>query len=85
MADEDLLAAHKLCANHRAQVLVSDVCGCFHCQSHFLPRDVSEWVDEGQTALCPECGVDAVIGSASGIDPSDPRFLARMHYRWFQC
>ena len=26
-----------------------------------------EWIDEdGITALCPECGMDAVIGDASG-------------------
>jgi hypothetical protein len=31
----------------------------------------------GQTALCPRCGIDAVIGSASGY-PITQDFLQRM-------
>jgi hypothetical protein len=37
---------------------------------------------EGQTALCPKCGIDAVIGSASGY-PISREFLAEMHRHWF--
>ena len=36
-------------------------CSCFHCLSLFLFEDINEWVDEGQTAICPKCPVDAVI------------------------
>ena len=28
----------------------------------FAPGLVVEWVDAGETALCPACGVDAVVG-----------------------
>lgn len=51
---------------HRAQVLRSSTCGCFHCLSTFAPTSITTWVDEGKTALCPVCGVNAVIGSDSG-------------------
>jgi hypothetical protein len=37
----------------------------------------------GQTALCPKCPVDSVIGAASG-DPITPEFLKLMHDHWFQ-
>jgi len=34
-----------------------------------------------QTAICPYCGVDSVIGSASGF-PITKDFLKRMNKRW---
>jgi hypothetical protein len=49
----------------------------------FLPTDVDEWIDEGSTALCPRCGVDAVVGSASHYPVNDPEFLRQMRIRWF--
>lgn len=67
---------------HRDAVLASERCGCFYCLAAFVPGEVEEWVDGGQTALCPRCGVDAVIGSASG-HPVTRAFLSRMYERWF--
>ena len=53
----------------------------------YSPREIEEWVDadetgEGQTALCPRCGIDSVIGSASGY-PITKEFLEAMNRRWF--
>lgn len=69
--------------------MASVICGCFYCSSTFEPGDIGEWVDAaedgdglGQTALCPHCGVDAVLGSQSGY-PITPEFLATMHRHWF--
>ena len=85
--DMDLEAAHKHCGSHRAAVMASDLCGCFYCRSTFKPDEILDWVDgdsagTGKTALCPRCGIDAVIGSASGISLA-PDFLARMREYWF--
>ena len=48
--------------------------------------EIDEWIDEpdppGVTALCPKCGIDSVIGSASGY-PITSNFLWRMKLRWF--
>lgn len=79
--------AHRRSANHRDDVLVSEICGCFYCRSVFGPGEIDEWVDENddgiaQTALCPRCGVDSVLGSASGF-PIDRDFLSLMHARYF--
>lgn len=63
--------AHAACTCHRAEVLASRECGCFYCLATFPPSQVKLWTDGsrrgGQTALCPRCGVDAVIGDASGL------------------
>lgn len=78
----DLEAAHRHCSCHRAAIEASELCSCFYCLSTFAPAEIVEWIDDGQTALCPRCPVDAVLGSASGL-PITPAFLERMHERWF--
>lgn len=35
-----------------------------------------------QSAMCPKCGIDSVIGSRSGY-PITAEFLSRMEKRWF--
>jgi hypothetical protein len=81
--DRDRLdAAHKHCSFHRAELQNSSLCGCFYCFAIFGPGDISEWIDEGQTAKCPKCTIDSVIGSASGY-PITKEFLNRMHDKWF--
>jgi uncharacterized protein len=82
MADVDLAAAHRDSMRHREQILASERCGCFCCCSVFAPAKVEEWVDAGQTALCPLCGIDAVIGSASGY-PINVGFLRLMESQFF--
>src|SRR5207249_281243 len=75
-------SAHEHCIRHRLEVMKSDVCGCFHCLAIYSPSRITEWVDEEQTALCAECGIDSVIGDRSGF-PIAPEFLAEMKRHWF--
>ena len=78
-----LQSAYRHSSRHRYEVAGSQLCGCFHCRSTFRPSDIVQWVEEGSCAVCPECGVDSVIGSASGLPVDDPAFLDAMHRRWF--
>jgi hypothetical protein len=50
----------------------------------FPPTEIKEWCDDGNTAICPRCGIDSVIGDASGFPITSPDFLARMNHYWFQ-
>ena len=91
---ETLNAAHQHCASHRKEIEASDSCGCFYCQEIFPPSEIEHWLEEtgGElsmrpdpwTAMCPRCGIDAVIGSSSGFPVTDPTFLSAMHSRWFE-
>jgi hypothetical protein len=74
--------AHIHCARHRAEILASESCGCFYCLKTFDPSEIQDWVDDEQTALCPKCGIDSVIGSAAGL-PLSGEFLQEMHKYWF--
>lgn len=86
MFPEDIRKAHQHSSGHRTELGESTSCGCFYCCSVFPPERIEEWVDEvngeGQTALCPVCGIDSVIGDRSGFPISD-EFLRRMRRHWF--
>jgi hypothetical protein len=81
--EEMLLAAHRRSSGHRAELERSEICSCFYCCQTFPVHRIEEWIDEGSTALCPHCGVDAVLGSASGDPVAEQSFLRAMHLRWF--
>jgi hypothetical protein len=74
--------AHARSIRHRAEILASRRCGCFYCLASFAADAIEAWVDAGQTARCPRCGIDSVIGDASGF-PIDETFLRRMRQHWF--
>ena len=80
--DPPHVSAHKHCSLHRAEIEGSSLCGCFYCLATFPPGELSEWIDDGQTALCPKCEIDSVIGSAAGF-PITQEFLTQMHDYWF--
>ena len=69
---------------HYEELESSSICGCFYCLAVFPPASIGSWLNEGcGTALCPQCGIDSVLGSASGF-PITPEFLQRMHHHWFR-
>jgi len=87
MFPEDVREAHTHSSQHRREIEASGSCGCFYCCSIYPPLSIEEWVDEddndvGQTALCPRCGIDSVIGSQSGFR-IDKAFLEKMKQYWF--
>jgi hypothetical protein len=76
------IAAHKHSSRHRAEIEASERCGCFFCFRSFASVEIKTWIDANQTALCPRCGVDSVIGSASQHRIDDV-FLRGMHAHFF--
>jgi hypothetical protein len=88
----DLESIHKYSNHHRELMERSERAGCFYCEQFFTPGDVTEWIDgrqvetgstnDGVTALCPLCGIDAVLPSAAPI-PLTADVLAEMRSHWF--
>ena len=74
--------AHKHSSLHRNELRDSELCGCFYCTDIFDYKNIQDWVDGNDTALCPTCGIDSVIGSASGY-PANKEFLEAMKKHWF--
>ena len=85
MDNMDLVAAHSHCTANFNELMLSDNCGCFYCLEIYRPQEITSWVTERtgeQTATCPRCIIDSVIGDASGL-PITAGFLRAMHEQWF--
>lgn len=80
--ENNIELAHNHSYRHREEVLKSEICGCFHCLEIYSTGLIIDWVDNDKTALCPECGIDSVIGSASNY-PITKEFLQKMKTEWF--
>ncbi|HEX4419362.1 MAG TPA: cytoplasmic protein [Kofleriaceae bacterium] len=57
-------------------------CACFFCFRDFQSSEIKAWIDANTTALCPGCGIDAVLGDASIASISNS-FLRKMHQHHF--
>lgn len=97
IAKPDLAAMHGHSIRNRAEILVSTMCGCFACLKTFPSVSIGEWWDLygtgssgaevpspelGVTAVCPYCGLDAVLGDKCGRELTS-EFLAQMQHMWF--
>ena len=72
-----------------AELARSAMAGCFAWLRVVSFLGIWEWIsetpkeEERLTAMCPKCGIDAVIGDASGYPVADAEFLERMRRHWF--
>ena len=86
---EVIEAAHKATIFHEKAVLASTLCTCFYCGYQFNPHTEPHlhWVDtthpKGKTLACPMCGIDCIIGDASGFPITDPAFIMACTEAWF--
>lgn len=83
--DLRLMRLHMNTVGNGARVRAANLCGCFHCRESFPSAEVTRFVPEqggGETALCPRCGVDAVLTNLDG-EPLTGVLLEEMHERFF--
>ncbi len=80
-ATQQFADAHVHASKHRGELEASERCACFFCFRTFKAVEIKSWVDASQTALCPHCGIDSVIGNLH-CQIGDP-FLRRMHQHHF--
>ncbi len=81
------------------EVQSSTLCVCLQCQSYFPPDRIVEWLNpaggltyktgpvpasDGADAFCPNCGMDYVIGDASGLPIENPHFVRALNSTWNQ-
>lgn len=64
--------------NNIDELLRHNYCGCYHCIRTFETDEILDFTDNGTTALCPNCGVDAIVpGMVNKF------FLEKAMERWF--
>ena len=74
--------ASELSFKNRDMVDKSSKCGCYACCQIYDAKYVWEYVDDGETALCPMCYMDSVLADASGVQ-LDVIELEHLRYKWF--
>lgn len=74
------------------EVKASQLAGCYHCKRTFTTDIIEEdkhcmastpHGTQEPTVFCPLCGIDAVIGDASGYPVTTKPFLDYMYYHGF--
>jgi len=76
--NEELYGVAGLSKNNREKIKENGRCGCYYCVSVFKGDKITQWTNIGETALCPNCVIDAVIPNETNID-----FLWKAHTYWF--
>ncbi len=79
---DDIVRAHEHSINNKTKLLKDKKCGCFFCLEIFSPIEITDWIDEDRTALCPHCSIDSVIGESSGV-PITKEFLEKVRDHFF--
>jgi len=79
----DIIEAHKQSTNNKNNLLKSKLCGCFYCLKFFNPTEITEWIDNDKTALCPYCDIDSIMPENVGY-PITLEFLSEMKNHWFK-
>lgn len=83
MDNSILIAAHKTSTHNHATLVKNAKCGCFYCGALYESEEIHEWIDNGDTAVCPYCGVDSVLPSGLSY-PLTSEFLKEMYNYWFR-
>ncbi len=88
MNKPEYIKAQSFSSNNRDQILQSKRCGCFYCLAIFPPDIIEKWQGDddsniSETAVCPFCNRDSVIGDVSGY-PINVNFLQRMYMACFR-
>jgi hypothetical protein len=91
----ELLAAYHYLSKNWVHIQGSTNCGCCSCLETFAPDAIIAWTGldmsnfndpaaaNSQTAMCPRCGSESVLGDKTGF-PVSQNFLVRMNEAWFQ-
>lgn len=87
MDKDNLMSAYAMARYNRQMMGSGSKCGCFYCLKIFASSEIDEWCSEtengeGVTAICPYCGVDAIISENCEF-PLTSELLGAMNKMWF--
>ena len=74
---------HAYSSHNRVLIGKANRCYCFHCTRALSPAEITRYADDGETALCPHCGIDAVIPDSIGSEVLTEMMVREMNKYWF--
>jgi len=81
MKNEQVNQIAKASYNNHAALAAADRCGCYFCQKIFPTTEVTQWVDQQRTGICPYCGMDTLLTNTQDIKPLALRRIYKMMFR----
>jgi hypothetical protein len=78
-----IIQASKFSIRNRDQLAKSKMVGCYYCLKIFEPSEIQDWTDFENTAICPYCAIDSVLGDASPYEISKESLKELKGY-WFR-
>lgn len=84
LTDEQSELYHSHSIRNRKEIDQSEYCHCFSCIRSYPSPVVMNFIKDGEseTALCPYCSIDTVIGDACGLE-LNPEILTALNKQWF--
>lgn len=80
--ESQLKRLHAYSSHNQNLIATANQCYCFYCKRSMNKNDIKDYTDDGQTAICPTCGVDAIIPDS--IEESlDDAVIQEMNEYWF--
>ena len=71
-------------SHNRTVITAATKCVCFYCKKTTEPKDILEYCDNGNTAICPHCGVDSILpNSAFPNNIIDDNIVTQMQELYF--
>ena len=72
-----------LSSHNRPAIISAKTVGCYFCLRIYPRKEITEWTDQGNTAICPHCGIDAVLASGVYGFTVSPAMLKALAQFWF--
>lgn len=73
---------HTYSSHNKRLIDISNQCYCFYCRSCMDHSEIRDYMDNGQTAICPKCGIDSIIPD-SIEEAVDENIILQMNEYWF--
>jgi len=64
--------------NNVEELNLNEKCGCYFCIRTFPVTEITDFADNGKTALCPNCDIDAILPGVISTE-----FLEAACEKWF--
>lgn len=80
--ESQLKKLHAYSSHNKELIEKANKCYCFYCKSSMEKSDIKCYIDNGQTALCPKCQIDAIVPD-SIEDAVDEQIISEMNEYWF--
>jgi predicted Zn-ribbon and HTH transcriptional regulator len=79
----DLKKAHKYTYDNGYLLFAKQECVCIYCGERFSSDEIKEHsYSKTRQALCPICGIDAIVGEVAGYKLTD-KFIEAMYEYFF--